>query len=188
MLLRDDNHTTKEAVHVTHFGGVWRRQQKFRMAAACEQTDEVCVMQFVVRYWSAHLPDEHREVDGTPRLVDYSTHPPSKLGLHNALLSLHDRIEILEAHGGRYECKVFVVDGDSVQMLTPEMATELFYRLPDGEVKWTYIRQFLLPLERHSPHPVAEEPPSHERQLQLFEYTHVPGDDVVASHHLDIDV
>lgn len=120
-------------------------------------------------------------------MVDYSTHPPSKLGLHNALLSHHDRIEILAAHAGRYECEVFVVEGNSVQVLTQEMAVGLFYGLPDGEVKWTDIREFLLPQNRRVPRPVVAEGTSHERQLQLFEYTHVPYDETTTPHQLDID-
>ena len=144
-------------------------------------------MHFVVRYWSSQLPDWYRQADGSPLLVDYSTHPPSRLGLHNALLTLHDRIEILEAHGGKYECEVFVVDGDSVQMLTQEMAISLFKTLPNGEVKWTTICEFLLPQNRRAPRPIRGEDTFPERQLPLFEYTHVPVDDQAIPHSLDID-
>ena len=144
-------------------------------------------MQFVVRYWSPYLPDEHREADGSPRLVDYSTHPPSKLGLHNALLSQHDRIEILAAHGGAYACEVFVVEGDTAEVLTQEMALSLFYSLTDGEVRWTDIREFLLPQARRVKAADMNRGISHERQLQLFEYTHEAYAEPPSHHRLDVD-
>ncbi len=144
-------------------------------------------MQFVVRYWSPSLPEEYREADGTPRLVDYSTHPASRLGLHNALLSQHDRIEILAAHGGDYACEVYVVEGDGDQLLTHQMALELFHSLSDGELRWTDIREFLLPQARRVPSPTMANIYNHERQLQLFEYTHDPYATNNSAHQLDID-
>lgn len=144
-------------------------------------------MQFVVRYWSSLLSREFREADGSPRLVDYSTHPPSKLGLHSALLSHHDRMEILEAHGGSYQCEVFVVEDSADQVLSQELALSLFNALPNGEVRWTDIREFLLPQDRKAPRPPIAEGSSHERQLQLFEYAHTPDDDSAIPHQLDID-
>ncbi len=141
-------------------------------------------MQFVVRYWSAKLPDGHRAPDGSPRMLDYSTHPATKLGLHSALLSHHDRTEILASHGAEYLCEVFVMEGEDAYVLTQEVAVGLFYGLPDGELKWTTIQEFLLPQERRIPQQLAA---SHERQLQLFEYTHAPYDDVAENHHLNID-
>jgi len=146
-------------------------------------------MKFIVRYWSSLLPMEFRKADGSPRLVDYSIHPPSRLGLHNALLSYHDRVEILEALGGTYECEVYVVEGINAQLLTLEMAVKMFNHLPTGEVKWTTIREFLLPQHPESPPPsrhVVHEEISHDSQLHLFEYAHVPGDDDTP-HNLDID-
>ncbi|HUX65442.1 hypothetical protein [Sulfuricella sp.] len=50
-------------------------------------------MKFVVRYWSSQLPD-YRKPDGEPHWLDYSLHPATKLGLHNALLTLQDRLQI----------------------------------------------------------------------------------------------
>ncbi|OIQ89739.1 hypothetical protein GALL_283550 [mine drainage metagenome] len=148
-------------------------------------------MQFVVRYWSPLLPLEHREVDGTPRLVDYSTHPPSKMGLHNALLSQHDRIEILRSHGGSYQCEVFVVEGSSARALTREAAMALFRSLPHGEVRWTDIGEFLLPERRLMPHPVAipvaMEDTAAGRQFQLFEYSREAYAEIMAPHELDTD-
>jgi|GEM_PF-2745796 len=145
-------------------------------------------MQFVVRYWSSLLTKEFRDGDGTPQLVDYSIHPPTRLGLHNALLSHHDRMEILAAHGGEYKCEVLVMEEGNAQVLTQEMAIGLFYSLPHGEVKWTTIREFLLPDNRRELHAQVTQAATHERQLQLFEYTHVPYDDTEPPHHLDIDV
>ena len=143
-------------------------------------------MKFIVRYWSSLLPKEFRKADGTPRLVDYSIHPPSRLGLHNALLSYHDRVEILEALGGAFECEVFVVEGMNAQLLTQELAVNLFHSLPNGEVKWTTIRKFLLPQNPETPQHARAEI-SHDSQLHLFEYTHVPGDHAPGLHRLDVD-
>jgi hypothetical protein len=128
---------------------------------------------------------EFRKADGSPRLVDYSIHPSSRLGLHNALLSYNDRIEILQALGGTYECEVYVVDGINVQLLTQELAIKMFNNLPAGEVKWTTICEFLLPQSQEA-QPVPEET-LHESQLHLFEYAHVPVDTAETPHKLDVD-
>ena len=143
-------------------------------------------MQFIVRYWSSLLPMEFRKADGSPRLADYSIHPATRLGLHNAMLSHHDRMEILKEHGGEYECEVYVVEGENSHVLTQELAISLFNTLPSGEVKWTTIRKCLLPQKQEANHPVITEEISHEQQLHLFEYTHQPDGDT-SSHHFDID-
>jgi len=143
-------------------------------------------MQFIVRYWSSLLPIEFRKADGSPRPVDYSIHPPTRLGLHNAMLAYHDRVEILNGHGGQYECEVYVVEGVNSHVLTQELAISLFNALPNGEVKWITIREFLLPQNKEAHYPVPAEEISHDRQLHLFEYAHESDDDI-PSHHFDID-
>lgn len=143
-------------------------------------------MQFVVRYWSSFLPAEFRKADGSPRLADYSIHPPTRLGLHNAMLAHHDRVEILKAHGGQYECEVYVVEGINSDVLTQELAISLFNTLPNGEVKWTTIRKCLLPQNQEVPNPVIAGKISHDQQLHLFEYAHESNGDT-PSHHFDID-
>lgn len=141
-------------------------------------------MQFIVRYWSSLLPKEFRKADGSPRLVDYSIHPPTRLGLHNAMLSHHDRVEILDAHGGKYECDVYVVEGINSHVLTQELAISLFNTLPSGEVKWTTIREFMLPQNQGDS--TIREDISPDQQLHLFKYTHESDDDA-PSHNFDID-
>ena len=150
-------------------------------------------MKFIVRYWSSLLPDDRREPDGSPCWVDYSIHPASKLGLHNALLAVHDRLEILRAHGGKFECAVFVAENAQTEKLSPENANALFSALPRGEVNWLDIRDFLLPalpvglddalaVVNNTNEHVAE-------QLPLFEHVHTPYDDMDAKpHSLDVDV
>lgn len=142
-------------------------------------------MQFIVRYWSSLLPIEFRKADGSPRLADYSIHPATRLGLHNAMLSHHDRLEILKAHGGEYECEVYVVEGENSHVMTREMAISLFNTLPNGEVKWITIRECLLPQKQEAGHAVIAKGISHEQQLHLFEYTHESNGDT--PHHFDID-
>lgn len=141
-------------------------------------------MRFIVRYWSSILPAEFRKADGSPRLIDYSIHPPTRMGLHNALLSYHDRLEIIEAHGGQYECAVYVEEGINSYVLTHEIAVSLFNALPNGQVKWTTIRKFLLPQNKDDS--VAGGDTSHEQQLHMFEYNEVSDADT-ASPHFDVD-
>lgn len=146
-------------------------------------------MNFTVRYWSSLLPHDYRERRGAPRWLDYSVHPASKLGLHNAMLAVHDRSEIMQAHGCQFECAVFVVDGERVERLSAEAANVLFAALPRGEVKWLEIREFLLPTPpaQTPPAPAASAPPPGE-QLPLFAHTHTPYDDLnVVAHAIDIN-
>ncbi len=143
-------------------------------------------MKFIVRYWSSLLPGDFRAADTSPRWVDYSVHPASKLGLHNALLAVHDRLEILRAHGGQFECAVFVADGAQVERLAQEEANALFSRLPRGEVKWLDIHDFLLPEGDAS---VAAKAGSDAAQLPLFAHVHTRYDELeIKPHSLDVDV
>ncbi|MBS4098929.1 MAG: hypothetical protein KGZ83_19065 [Sulfuricella sp.] len=139
-------------------------------------------MQFTVRYWSSLLPDHHK-ADGEPHWIDYSVHPATKMGLHNALLTLHDRLQVLESHGGKYGCAVFYTEAGEEQMLTQEAAERLFVHLPHGDIHGTDIRSFLLP----EPPKVDEIAAPPEEQLSLFEHHHTPYDDVrpEARHELD---
>lgn len=93
---------------------------------------------FAVRY-RTELVD-----NGVPWL-DYSLHPASKLGLHNALLAEHDRIEVLAARGGWFDCGVFVVRHGVAEPLTEAGAERLFAALPHGNVKWIDLCRCLLP-------------------------------------------
>lgn len=132
--------------------------------------------QFAVRYRSEW-------VDGGIAWLDYSLHPASKLGLHNALLAEHDRIEILEARGGWFECGVFVVRHGHAEALSQEGAERLFAALPHGEVKWIDLCRCLLPPLAAAPRPAE--------QLPLFAHTHTPYDDLdehPAAHLLDLAV
>jgi hypothetical protein len=147
-------------------------------------------MKFTVRYWSSLLPAEYRERRGERRWLDYSVHPASKLGLHNAMLAVHDRSEILEAHGCQFECAVFVVEEKSVERLSQETANALFASLPRGEVKWLDIKDFLLPSRpEHVPAVAAEESIAEAEQLPLFPHVHTPYDDVAETpHSIDVDI
>jgi hypothetical protein len=141
-------------------------------------------MKFAVRYWSSLRPD-YRKPGGEPRWTDFSLHPATKLGLHNALLTLQDRLQILEQHGGLYACAVFVLEfGKKEEKLTQEAAEYLFASLPHGEVKWLDIRDFLLlpsADERDSGSSVHEG--AQAQQLHLFEQHHTPYDDVEMEYH-----
>lgn len=148
---------------------------------------------FTVRYWSSLLPEEFHARDGGHYWVDYSVHPGSKLGLHNAMLAVHDRCEILEQHGGHFECAVFVSEGEHLEKLSPPVADSLFATLPYGEVKWLDIHACMLP-----PPPAATSAqaasPGPERpaeQLPLFAHvhTHTAYDDLDPTPHaIDVDI
>jgi hypothetical protein len=148
-------------------------------------------MKFAVRYWSSLLPKTPGSAEEHPDWIDYSFHPASKLGLHNALMAVYDRLEILRAHGGQYECAVFVLEDGRSEKLSGEMANRLFAALPRGEVKWLDIKQFLLPPQPEAPQPtlppVTSPPPA--VQLTLVEHTHTGYDDLeTPPHQLDIDI
>ena len=147
--------------------------------------------QFAVRYRSELIED------GVPWL-DYSIHPASKLGLHNALLAEHDRMEILQARGGWFECGVFILRHGRVEPLTQEGAERLFAALPHGNVKWTDLCRCLLPPVSEAPPVMAMPPVSHwetapapAAQMPLFVHTHTPYDDLdehPSVHVLDVAV
>jgi hypothetical protein len=140
-------------------------------------------MKFAVRYWSALLKD-YRKPDAEPHWIDHSLHPATKLGLHNALLTQHDRRQILEQHEGVYECAVFVLEFGKEERLTQEAAERLFVSLPHGEVKWLDVRDFLLSPQGKSKDSVSSpHVETHAHQFHLFEQLHTPYDDAGTEHH-----
>lgn len=118
--------------------------------------------------------------------LDYSLHPATKLGLHNALLAVHDRTEILQARGDDFECGVFVVRHEHIEPLSQEGAERLFASLPCGEVKWLDLWHCLLPPIPDLPGPggTSADPAGllptagAPEQIPLFTHTHTPYDDV----------
>ncbi|MBI2308979.1 MAG: hypothetical protein HYU78_16955 [Rhodocyclales bacterium] len=143
-------------------------------------------LKFAVRYWSSLLPGGYCAPDTAPHWVDHSLHPASKLGLHNALLVRHDRLEILAADGGYYDCAVFAVGDGEGEMLSPAMAEKLFAALPHGDIRWLALG--------HCGAAVAtglaggREPPPPTSQLSLFPHVHTPYDDLdVPLHRFDLD-
>jgi hypothetical protein len=156
-------------------------------------------MKFAVRYWSSFLPKVSGEIydfDEHPHWIDYSLHPASKLGLHNALLAVYDRLEILKAHGGRYDCAIFVLENGTAERLSREIANKLFTALPRGEVQWLDIKKFLLPIKPEVPAitapplpPPPNTPPPSTSPPACMAHTHTGYDDLdIPPHLLDIDV
>jgi len=93
-------------------------------------------MQIIVRYWISIPPLDSQA--GSEGWVDHSSHPPSRLGLHNALLAAEDRLAILrnrydeEPHG----CNIFIESPGRRVMLSVQEANELLAMLEDGGVAW----------------------------------------------------
>lgn len=136
---------------------------------------------FAVRYRSEW-------VEGGSPWLDYSLHPASKLGLHNALLAEHDRKEILEARGGWYECGVFIVRHGVAEPLSDAGAERLFAALPHGNVKWIDLCHCLLPPLVAMP---AAGGAAAAEQMPLFAHTHTLYDDQAepeVHHALDVAV
>jgi hypothetical protein len=138
-------------------------------------------LKFAVRYWSSLLPEGFSAPDSEPPWVDYSLHPASKLGLHNALLAMHDRQEILAGDGAYFDCAVFLVGDEHCEKLSPEMAEKLFAALPHGKIKW-------LEIGHSDPSANSAAPANASQQLPLFPHTHTLYDDLEApAHHFDAD-
>ena len=144
------------------------------------RADDSPRIRFAVRYRT-------QAVEGGVPWLDYSLHPGTKLGLHNALLAEHDRIEILRARGVPFECAVFVVHHGVAEPLTEEGAERLFACLPHGDVKWIDLCQCLLPPLPKSPASAA----ASVEQMTLFPHIPTPYDDLQVPpkpHALDVEV
>ena len=96
-------------------------------------------MRFSVRYWIQHPPvpyGEHPEQSG--EWLEHSSHPGTRIGLHNALLSAQDRLSILYAlhretpHG----VDVFIIDLRTVVLSIAE-GVDLLRLLDTGELSWS---------------------------------------------------
>jgi hypothetical protein len=161
-------------------------------------------MKFAVRYWSSLLPKVPGEVDEHPHWIDYSLHPASKLGLNCALLAVFDRLHILKAHGGQYDCTIFVLENGGSRQLyykkTEDMHSnkKMYSSLPKGEIQMLDIKPFLLPVKPEVPAavpippatiPQSTSPPEKSPPPNVFEHTHTPYDDLDPPRHLlDIDI
>lgn len=136
--------------------------------------------QFVVRYRTA-------AVDDGASWLDYSVHPASKLGLHNALLARHDRIEILAARGESFECSVFVVRKGVAEPLSQQGAERLFATLPHGNVKWTDLCRCLLPPLGVPSRRSTDRPPGGTSAGSAAESAESPVFEVVVRRSADAD-
>lgn len=142
-------------------------------------------LKFVVRYWSSLMPAGGENSGEEPSWIDYSVHPASKLGLHNALLAMHDRLEILAGEGGYFDCAVFLRSDEGCQRLSQEMAEKLFATLPHGRIRWLSIGHCdaAPPADAH-----RAEASTTPGQMPLFPHVHTPYDDLeIAPHLLDVD-
>jgi len=143
-------------------------------------------LKFIVRYWSSLMPAGGEASGEAPSWIDYSVHPASKLGLHNALLTMHDRLEILAGEGGYYDCAVFLRSDEGCKRLSQEMTEKLFAALPHGRIRWLSIGHCdaAPPFDTRP----ADAAGAAAGQMPLFPHVHTPYDDLeIAPHLLDVD-
>lgn len=155
-------------------------------------------MQIVVRYWLAKPPipyDGHKWDD--PAWIDHSTHPATRIGLHNAILAAEDRQAALRqlhprtAHGS----VIFLVQDDESQILSIHEADLLLELFEHGEFSWETMRA-LLETQRtgkvtireldHDPATRGEAHPRNPIAPRLTAYSKESGDE--GFHQLDIDI
>lgn len=128
-------------------------------------------MQIIVRYWVSTPPLASRSAAGG--WVDHSSHPPSRLGLHNALLAAEDRLAILH---GRYDtephgCNIFIESSGRRVMLSVQEANDLLGMLEEGGMTWNTLTA-LMEVEREEnavPADLSGEASSHAREMAEYE-------------------
>lgn len=103
-------------------------------------------MQIIVRYWLTHppLPFDGR-IPERPGWLDHSIHPPSRLGLHNAILAAQDWLSILRQKYGTtpHACEIFIEDEDKTILLNVGEAQALYELLEHGSLQWEMCERVL---------------------------------------------
>lgn len=141
-------------------------------------------MEFAVRYWIAKAPvpyDGHRWDDEA--WITHSLHPPTRLGLHNAILSAEDRLAVLHRldettpHG----CDIFLVEGENAIILSVHEADELLVMVEHGEFSMDSFRRLLSTQNMPDEAEQASPPPPHHGGPHWVE------PETPAIHRLDVD-
>lgn len=102
-------------------------------------------MRIIVRYWVG-LPPVSREAGaGGGEWLDHSDHPPSKLGLHNAVLAAEDRWNVLRRLHGRtpHGCDIFIEAAGKVVAMNVAEAERLLGMLDQGGLSWEALESLL---------------------------------------------
>lgn len=104
-------------------------------------------MQFVVKYWIG-LPPVPAGDTPPQRLTgweDHSSHPATRLGLHNAILAAEDRLSILHArHGGvPHGCDIFIIGQERNVVVSVAEAEELLELIDHGALAWKTLEALL---------------------------------------------
>lgn len=142
-------------------------------------------MQFIVRYWINHPPVQFEKGEGW---IDHSNHPPSRLGLHNAILSAEDRLSVLRSRHGDvpHGCDIFIEAGARRVMLSVAEAEELLELLQDGGLSWDAFESLLAAhpsvKERLGGNTMTAVDGGHAREVAEYEEVAVQG-----RHHIDFD-
>jgi hypothetical protein len=142
-------------------------------------------MRIIVRYWISNPPVGGEE-GGRGGWVDHSSHPSSRLGLHNAILAAEDRLAILrsryqaEPHG----CNIFIESGKRTVMLNVREADDLLGMLQDGGMAWETLAA-LVEVNPSGTAPSGETAavPDHAREVAEYETDALQG-----RHRIDCDV
>lgn len=96
-------------------------------------------MQFTVKYWTGKPPVP--PAGAAPRTAgwdEHSTHPATRLGLHNAILAAEDRLSILRARCGElpHGCAIFIVGAERSVAVSVAEAEALLAGIGDAEPAW----------------------------------------------------
>jgi hypothetical protein len=90
-------------------------------------------VQFVVKYWLGKPP-----MPQAAGWEEHSSHPATRLGLHNAILAAEDRLSILRARCGEvpHGCAIFIVGAERAIAASVAEAEALLAAIGDTDPAW----------------------------------------------------
>lgn len=146
-------------------------------------------MQFIVRYWVDHPPISFGKgsQDGIG-WIDHSSHPPNRLGLHNAILSAEDRLSILRSRHGTvpHGCDIFIESDARSVVLNVAEAEELLGLMRDGSLSWEAFESLLAarssPAESPARNVMPDNVGGHTREMAEYK-----GTADLDGYHIDFD-
>ncbi len=150
-------------------------------------------MEFIVRYWVTTAPvpcDGHKWDDSA--WISHSTHPATRLGLRNAILSAEDRLAILHRtdETSPHGCDIFLTEAGKTVIFSVHEADELLGMLERGECSWESLGEMLA--SRTGPDEASPREPGRETALQAEAHpgaaVYFSEQELPAVHLLEVDV